>query len=229
MVGIMTRLVFQALDLDRTLFDTHALELKLQEVARQFDPELADELRQESERYTSRGASFPIFRYLRQRLGERFPAYVTLLKSRVTPDELLCDGAKDRLAFAGSQAGWSGGIITYGDPDGQRLKLELCGLERYPHLITDTVEKGSVFTSWIQPDGTYRLPDELGGHTVDILTLDDDKLAAFNEYPDTAYGVWITPDPDAEKNIPTELSNRVVSAPSLKQSIERLKNLLPSA
>lgn len=222
----MTKRVFQAIDLDRTLFNTSVLEEKLQQTARQFDEGLATALQQESEAHVARGESFHAFRYLKEQLGDQYEAYLELLKASSSPDALLMPGAAERLQYALSREEWAGGIVTYGDPEGQRLKLQLSGLAEYPHLITDKTEKGSLLASWRQPDGTYLLPPELGEYIVDTVTLDDDKLTAFVQYPDNAYGVWITQRADAPELLPASLKDRVAIAPTLFESMERLEAFL---
>ncbi len=219
--------VFQALDLDRTLLNTSVLELKLRQTVAKFDAKLAVALEEESDAFSARGESFPIFRYLRQQLGPDYLAYVEYLKQEITPQDILNEGATERLAYAEKYPAWSGGILTYGDPAGQALKLELTGLRAYPHIITDTHEKGALFASWQLPDGSYQLPDEFDGRVVDIVTLDDDKLTAFNHLPkDHAFGVWLTNQADAAEKIPAALSKRVVPVRHLRESMQRLEAFL---
>ena len=222
----MTERVFQAIDLDRTLFDTWAMVDNLGEVLEAFDPELRAEMDIESARCLEAKESFQIFDFLKVRLGNRFVAFTTELKRHIGQDELLMPGAKERLRFANSRPNWSGGIVTYGQPDGQRLKLELAGLTAYPHLVTDAAEKSRMIASWQQADGSFTLPRAFGGKTVDIVTLDDDKLNAFEAMPENSYGNWVIGDQRPERALPASLENRVAAVPNLLAAVSRLEKVL---
>lgn len=219
--------VFQALDFDRTIFRTRTMQQKLIDALALYRPGLEKEIEKESIAHGARGESFFIFQYLRERLGTvDFPDFMTQFRASTPVDALVKDGAHERLAYAFSQPGWSGGIMTYGAPEDQRMKLDMLDMAKYPHYITSTPDKGAIIASWLQPDGTFLLPDEYGGGVVDVVTLDDDKLRAFQGLPKQAYGMWLTKDAEALTQVPQELQDRVVPVKDLFESIDHLKNIL---
>ncbi len=184
--------VFQAIDLDRTLFDTRKLEELSRELVVRLHPEVAVKAAEESQRHIEEGTSFFIFRFLRSELTKKeYTQFIIALKNSAAPHDFLLEGAGERLAFAHSNESWSAGILTYGLPEDQYLKLELCGLDGVPFLTTHTANKGRVIASWQQPDGTFQLPPELGGRVVDVVTLEDDKPEAFVHLPMNTFGVLV--------------------------------------
>lgn len=187
-----TATVFQALDLDRTLFDTEKLEEVSRALVARMHPEVAFLAEQESARAIAAGTSFFIFRFLEAQLGDKeYGAYLAELKRSTQPEDFLLKGVAERIAFATSRHGWTTGVLTYGRAEDQHLKLELSGLTRMPFLATDTPDKGRVIASWQQTDGTFQLPRALGDRRVEIVTLDDDKPQAFTHMPTNSIGVLV--------------------------------------
>jgi hypothetical protein len=219
--------VFHVLDLDRTLFDTAKLAQRLKEIIAWRNTKLADDINAQIKQHAASKTSFFIFEYIAHQIGhDMLNEYVNELSYIAPAKELLLPGATERIAFAKSQPGWSMGIFTYGSKRDQMIKLRLAGLQMERYIITDTPKKGDILASWKQPNGKYRLPIEFGGHLVDTLTLDDDKLVAFENLPDDVFGQWIT---KASLGGSTELkkfSNNVRVVRDLKESIEYLKNRL---
>ena len=223
----MNKRVFHALDFDRTIFRTRTMEQKLMDALAVYRPGIEKELQKQSIEHGARGESFFVFQYLKERLGPiDFPVFFDAFHKTVPVDDLLRPGARERLAFAASKAEWSGGVMTFGSFDDQRLKLMLVDMEHYPHLVTNTPDKGFIIDGWKQPDGTFELPEEFGGGVVDIVTLDDDKLRAFDNLPEGAYGIWLTVDPAASSHIRDELKTRVYAATDLFGSITLLTKIL---
>jgi hypothetical protein len=185
--------VFHVLDLDRTLLDTAKLVHHLKEIIGRHNVQLSQDINTQLIKHTKQQTSFFIFEYIAERIGhEKLNSYINELNYIVPASELLLAGASERIAFAKSQPGWSVGILTYGSPRDQKIKLKLAGLQMERCLITDKPKKGSLLASWKLPSGKYKLPIEFGGHTVDILTLDDDKLIAFTDLPEDVFGQWVT-------------------------------------
>ena len=221
--------VFQILDLDRTLLDTSKLAHHLKEIIARQDSQLSYDIDSELVKHAQQQKSFFIFEYIAKQIGhDRLNDYISELNYVVPAAELLLPGASERIAFAKSQPGWSMGILTYGSHRDQKIKLKLAGLQMERHLITDNPSKGSVLASWKLPSGKYKLPIEFGGHTVDILTLDDDKLIAFNDLPEGVHGQWIT---HASIGGAVEMQNIPVNVrpvPDLDASVAYLKMKLVS-
>jgi hypothetical protein len=187
------RTVFQILDLDRTLLDTSKLAHTLKQVIDRHDQQLAEDITREVIAHANQKTSFFIFDYIVERVGqETLNTFVNELNYIAPASELLLPGAAERIAFAKSQPGWSVGILTYGAKRDQMIKLKLAGLQMERCLITDTPNKGNIIASWKLPNGKYKLPIEFGGHQVDVVTLDDDKIIAFEGLPDDVFGQWVT-------------------------------------
>lgn len=185
--------VFHILDLDRTLLDTSKLAQCLKEIIASHDIKLSQDIDTELTRHAQEQKSFFIFEYIAKRNGyDKLNNYIDELNYSTPSCELLLPGVAERIAFARSQPGWSMGILTYGSPSDQNIKLKLAGLQAERRLVIDVPHKGKLIASWKLPNGKYKLPVEFGGHTVDILTLDDDKLIAFKDLPEDVLGQWVT-------------------------------------
>ena len=223
----VNRKVFQILDLDRTLLNTSTLAHQLKEMVAKNDSQLAKSINDEIMRHQKERTSFFIFEYIAQKIGEeKFHTFIEELHKAAPSMELLLPGAKERINYAKSQPGWGMGIMTYGSKRDQMIKLKLIGLQFEHLLITENPHKGKIISSWQLEDGTFKLPIDFGGHVVDVVTLDDDKLIAFEYLPQGAYGQWIT---DASLGGSTELmhfSENVRVVPSLEASISYLKTKL---
>lgn len=189
------RRVFQLIDLDRTLFNTVLFVAHISERVDAERPGMGAELRQQFEEAYQREQTFFILSYLRELFGDSwFEAMVTTMVAENGPDAYMQPGARERLALAETlsdvQPGW--GILTYGNPKDQALKLAIAGLQDARVYISDSPDKGEVIATWKQEDGTYVLPPELTTNTVDLLTFEDDKLRAFQNLPEDVIGIWLT-------------------------------------
>jgi hypothetical protein len=219
--------VFHILDLDRTLLDTSKLAHHLKEIIARRDPELARDISIQIAKHLQEGTSFFIFEYIAGQIHhDQFERYINELNYIAPASELLLPGATERIAFAKSRPGWSVGILTYGAPRDQKIKLKLTGLQLERHIITDTPKKGAVIASWKLPNGKYKLPIEFGGHTVDQLTFDDDKFIAFKDLPEDVLGQWITHASIGGTNDMKHLAPNVRPVANLEASIHYLKTKL---
>ena len=225
-----SRRVFQAIDLDRTLFNTRKLEEVSYALIATLHPRIAKHALQESARNIKAGTSFFIFRFLREHLTKQeYSNYITELKEATQPEDFRLEGAVERIVFAKSKPEWSAGIVTYGLPEDQLLKVELAGfVDELPMLSTNTPDKGRVIGAWQQSDGRFLLPQELGGGYVEWVTLDDDKPEAFVHLPAQCYGVLVTgKSVTVSKGIP-EYTQPVAVVETLHDSITYLRKLLAS-
>lgn len=219
--------VFHILDLDRTLLDTAKLAHYLKEIIARRDVKLSQDIDTELTKYAHEKKSFFIFEYIAERIGhEKLDSYIHELNYTAPASELLLPGACERIAYAKSQPGWSVGILTYGSPRDQKVKLKLAGLQMERCLITDNPKKGSLIASWKLANGTYKLPIEFGGHTVDALTLDDDKLIAFSDLPEDVLGQWVTHASIGGAVEMQKLPSNVRMVPSLEASVAYLRTRL---
>lgn len=221
----MAKRIFQLIDLDRTLFDTSQFAKRITDEINKNHPGIGTELEVQFEEAYQKEETFFLLRYLRQEMGDQaFKELVRTIVEREGAGAFLLENAADRLAFAETlgQQNPAWGIVTYGDEVDQRMKLRIVGLEEAPTYLTDTPEKGSIIASWQNSDGTFTLPKEFGGQTVDELSFEDDKIRAFYDLPNNTFGIWITPHEDAKKRI-SEAGLPITHAKNMTESIERLR------
>lgn len=219
--------VFHIIDLDRTLLDTSKLAERLRAIVAKNNADLALAIEREVEKYAQLTNSFFMFEYIAINAGhDALESYVEELNATTDVEDLLLPGAVNRMEFATSQPNWEMGILTYGSPHDQEIKLKLVGLDTKHRIITSTPKKGAIIASWKQPDGTYQLPDAFGGHTVDVLTFDDDKLVAFEDLPEDVLGQWITKSSMDSTFESDDLPGNVRAIADLESSIAYLKTKL---
>ncbi len=221
----MSSSLFQLIDLDRTLFDTSAFVKALTDEIDRIEPGMGTELDARFEEAYKKEVTFFVLRHLRKEKGD---AWLEDLVARVVAERgaesFMLPGARERLLFAdtyaGNQPAW--GILTYGDEVDQRMKLRIAGLESAPLLITDTPDKGSIIASWLQPNGTFKLPDSFGGALVEHLTFEDDKLRAFQSLPVGVTALWVTnAQQDFAKGV--VIPEEIIPVDNLIQSIDYIK------
>ncbi len=191
-------------------------------------PGLGTELDNRFEAAYAREETFFVLAYLRQEKGQ---AWLTDLVEKVVrkhgAEAFKLPGVNERLDAADvlSSCTPSWGILTYGDMVDQRMKLGIVGLESAPVYFTDTPDKGFLIASWQQPDGTFLLPAEYGGGVASKISLEDDKLRAFQGLPRGAYGVWITDKSDAQLLLDAEGVTNIAPAVSVKESTKVISTL----
>lgn len=90
------------------------------------------------------------------------------------------------------------GIVSYGNPRWQNLKIAACGFDGVPRMIVANKYKGRVISEWYQPNrAAFLLPRELMTDNVVAheVVLVDDKAAAFEGLPAQARGYWLQLSP----------------------------------
>ncbi len=219
--------LFQVIDFDRTIFDTSKFALLVTAELETIKPGMGKALDEQFEKAYKNRETFFVFRYIRAEIGnDALEALVKAVVDRVGVDSLLMPGARERLALAekiGTQTpAW--GILTYGDAEDQHMKIRIAGFEHTPTILLTTPDKSEVIATWKNSDGTFTLPDEFGGHVVDVVSLEDDKLRAFNNITDGVIGVWM-------RNSLNELAEGevvpegVISVGSMFESTEYFKSI----
>lgn len=220
---------FQLIDFDRTLFDTTKLIEEFLAAIKEEDPKLSDELKVQSEEAYKEERTFFILRFLREHKGDTWvETFIHDIVERKGVDSFMLPGARERIKAADelSSARPSWGILTYGDPVDQLMKVRLAGLDAFPLHIVTVSEKGGLISSWQTEDGKFQLPEEFGGGIVDQLTFEDDKLSVFEGTPLGLIGVWVTHREDARlRLVESELPN-VVIASDLHESLAYLRQRL---
>jgi beta-phosphoglucomutase-like phosphatase (HAD superfamily) len=184
---------FYVLDLDRTLFDTERAVTIMEEVVAIHDQVLARALRQRFCEYSERGESFSVRDFIVDMTDEANMQFVEArYHEAAQAQDLLLPGAKELIAFVRSRPRTRFGILTYGSPQGQAMKMRAAvGLEEVPFLVTAGRHKGEQIAQWQQADGTYRLPEELGGVIAREMVFVDDKSFSFTGFPPDGTGYQV--------------------------------------
>lgn len=176
---------FYILDLDRTLFDTAASVEVMRGVVAMHDADLAAALEQRFEEYTQLGESFSMRDFILEQVGEDEMRQIEEKYHQFgTQRDLLNPGARELIAYIRSKADTAFGILTYGAPLGQAMKIKAAvGLENIPFMVTSETFKGALIASWRQDDDLYHIPEELGGYVTKNIVFVDDKPFSFKGLP----------------------------------------------
>ena len=196
---------FYILDFDRTLFDTNKATDVMRGVIAMSNPELAAILAQEFEEYTRLGESFSMRDFIVENVGEEeMQKLEAVYHEKALEQDLLNDGAKELIEYIRSREDTQIGILTYGAPVGQAMKINAAaGLEGIPFLVTSETFKGAQIASWRQDDDLYHIPEELGGFVTKNIVFVDDKPFSFKGLPADITGYYIKSVYDAgEESIP---------------------------
>ncbi len=200
---------YYILDLDRTLFNTEKAMDVMRGVVALHDSNLASALAQRFEEYTLLGESFSVRDFIIENVGEEEMAKIEVKYHEVgLQQDLLHDGATELLAYIRAKDNTELGILTYGSPQGQTMKINAAtGLEGIPFLVTSETFKGALIASWRQDDDLYHLPEELGGFITDSIVFVDDKPFSFKGLPIDIVGYLVDSGYDAGiQNIPVNVT-----------------------
>jgi phosphoserine phosphatase len=193
---------FYIVDFDRTLVDSDKLTEVFIEVADQYGAISREQVAKADADMKQTGDSFDTAGFVRDHLTNegRIDLWQDLEKQFIHESRslnMLLPGAEELLEWL-AQHGKRYGILTYGNPLWQRLKLTAAGFKHVRHIIMEQKEKGKLITSWQQPDGTFRIPESLGRCEVERVVMIDDKAISFAGFPDgPSKGYWVL-DPNNE-------------------------------
>lgn len=144
----------------------------------------------------ARGDSFDTASYVRNYLADHDEAdkWDQLTKQFIHESRslnMLMPGASELLQYL-DESKIKYGILTYGNPLWQHLKLSAAGFNHVRRIVMTTKEKGRLIAGWQQPDGLFVLPHELGGGTVRSVAMIDDKAVSFEGFPGLpSTGLWV--------------------------------------
>jgi FMN phosphatase YigB (HAD superfamily) len=216
---------FYLLDLDRTLFDTPLFTDNILSLVAEYDVQVAQELAHNVADTFARGGSFAIREEIALRLGEEKTARIEAkVLEKADAESLFLDGAQEALSYIAETPELQAGILTYGEPKGQTMKLQAAQLTGLPHLITDSREKGSLIRSWRKDNGDYQLPEVLSAVPAAHVVLVDDRLISFQGLPDDARGYWLSVQPPSAAEV-SVLAANVMVIRSLYEFIEAERHI----
>ena len=211
---------FYVVDFDRTLADSDKLFDVFVEIADKYFKISREQLEKAHEDFKVRGDSFDTASYVRDHLinEDRFDEWADLEKRYIHESHelnFLMPGASELLEWLAAN-GKRYGLLTYGNPLWQRMKLAAAGFNHTRHIIMVTKEKGKLISSWQQPDGSFRIPDELGRGEAGRIVMIDDKAISFHEFPGApSQGHWVL---DPANELPSQQGQ-------VPENVERHKDL----
>ncbi len=186
---------FFVVDFDRTLVDSDKLLEVFVEIASRYSTISSEQVRKLDFEIKQRGDSLFLAQYVRETLNDegRLSDWEKLEKDFIREARhlnFLLLGADEFLEWL-TLNNRDFGILTYGDPLWQKLKLSATGFNHVRHIVTEHKEKGKLIAKWLQDDGGFTVPKEYGGGTYEKLVLIDDKAVSFKDMPSIAIGYWV--------------------------------------
>jgi len=193
---------FYIVDFDRTLVDSDKLLEVFIEIANTYFAIPREQIERANEDVKQRGDSFDTAGFVRDHLHDhgRDEDWDKLEKRFIHESRslnYLLPGATELLEWLAAN-GKQYGILTYGNPLWQHLKLTASGFNHVHHMVLEYKEKGKLIASWQKNDGSFKLPEALGRHSASHIVLIDDKAVSFDGLPTApTRGFWVL-DPTRE-------------------------------
>lgn len=197
---------FYIVDFDRTLVDTDKMTEVFIEIAEEHGAISREQIQKANDDVTRTGDSFDTAGYVRDRLmsedrGEEWDALEKQYIHESRSLNYLLPGAAELLEWLAAH-GKRYGILTYGNPLWQHIKLTASGFNHVRHIILEQKEKGKLIASWQRDAETFRLPEAFGGGWADYIVLIDDKAVSFADLPAApTRGYWVL---DAAHELPSQ-------------------------
>lgn len=214
---------FVIVDLDRTLVDSDKLLEIFIEISNQYITIPQEQIEAADQDVKRRGDSFDTAGFVRDYLkaAGQDTVWDSLTQKFIRESRnlnYLLPGAAELLEFL-NESGLKYGILTYGNPLWQHLKLSASGFNHVPRIVMEQKEKGRLISSWFVGDD-FIAPNEFGGGRFDSVVLIDDKAVSFDEYPgEPSHGIWVL-DPA------NELPSQRGSVPSNVRRVNSLAGVI---
>lgn len=178
---------FYIVDFDRTLADSDKLLQVFIEITNQYIILPLSQVEKIDADVKAKGDSFDTASYVRNHLADQgdLDLWDRLEKQFIHESRslnMLLPGANELLDFL-NQNNLAHGVLTYGNPMWQHLKLTAAGFNHVHRIVTTNKHKGLLISSWLKDDGLFHMPPEFGGATARRVVLIDDKAASFEGFP----------------------------------------------
>ena len=218
---------YYIVDFDRTLVDTDKLNEVFIEICEQYGVISRERLMKVDAEVKQNGDSFGMAKYVRDTMAEqdRDGEWGKLEKQYIHESRALnylLPGAAELLEWLAAH-GKRYGILTYGNPLWQRMKLTAAGFNHTHHIILEKKEKGRFISKWQRSDGLFKIPDALGRGTVDRIVMIDDKAVSFDSFPgNPSAGYWVL---DSARELPSQqgvVGSNVIRCQNLAEVRSRL-------
>lgn len=193
---------FYIVDFDRTTADSDKLLEVFLSIVDQYLDLPREQIEAADADVKARGDSFDTASYVRDHLADQneLDKWEHLTKQFIHEARslnMLMPGASELLQYF-DDTHCRYGILTYGNPLWQHLKLSAAGFNHVRRIVMTTKEKGRLIASWQQQDGSFMIPRELGGIVVSSVVMIDDKAVSFEGFPAApSQGLWVL-DPARE-------------------------------
>jgi FMN phosphatase YigB (HAD superfamily) len=201
-----SRDIFYIVDFDRTLADSDKLLDVFLGVAGQYLDIPRSQIDAADADVKARGDSFDTASYVRGRLDDQdeHGKWEQLEKQFIHESRafnMLLPGAAELLAYF-EEHNKRFGVLTYGNPLWQHLKLTASGFNHIRRIVLETKEKGKLVGSWQQDSGLFKLPQEFGGGEAQSIVMIDDKAVSFDGFPGVpSEGYYVV---DLERILPSQ-------------------------
>lgn len=182
----MTKEVLYIIDLDRTLVDVSKVMKFTEVVCNEIGIDFA-KIYETQQDLHSRGTAYSPISYIKAQSGQKVVKFKNFFIELAREDKLLFDDARQLLTQL-NQKNRDIMVLTHGaEEDWQLLKLEATSLISIPHIIVNTRRKSAIIRSWVTKDGRYK-PSLKGLSTYKSCVFIDDRMEAFDEFPDNCEG-----------------------------------------
>lgn len=218
---------FYIVDFDRTLADSDKLLEVFIEISNHYVELPLDQVQKIDADVKAKGDSFDTAKYVRDNLSAqgKLDQWEKLEKQFIHESRalnMLLPGANELLEYLNKHHKRHG-ILTYGNPLWQHLKLTASGFNHVRRIVTTNKHKGVFVSSWQQNDGLFHLPQEYGGGVAERVVLIDDKAASYDGFPsEPSHGYQVL---DTATALPAQLGetpSNVTHVTSLYQVIDLL-------
>lgn len=177
---------FFVLDFDRTLADSDKLLDVFIEVTNQYIDLPREQIEKIDTDVKAKGDSFDTASYVRDYLQAHHSreAWSRLEQQFIHESRslnMLLPGADELLRFLDEHS-LPYGVLTYGNPLWQHLKLAASGFNHVRRIVTTQKFKGELIATWQQGDG-FVLPEEFHHVQARQIILIDDKAQSFRGFP----------------------------------------------
>ena len=178
---------FYIIDFDRTLADSDKLLEVFIEVVNEFFEIPREQIARADADVKARGDSFDTASFVRDYLhdhgeGGKWEELEKHFIHQSRSLNMLLPGAAELLDHLRS-TGQRYGILTYGNPLWQHLKLAAAGFNHVSRIVMEQKEKGKFIASWQNEAGQFELPQEFGGGQAGRIVMFDDKAVSFDSFP----------------------------------------------
>lgn len=218
---------FYIVDFDRTLADSEKLFEVFVEISQQYITIPDEQINAAHAEIIARGDSFDTASYVRDKLndvgeGRRWNELEKQFIHESRSLNMLLPGAAELLQTLHERYARYG-ILTYGNPLWQHLKLTASGFNHIHRIVLEKKEKGKLVASWQQADGSFKLPHEFGGGTARRIVMIDDKAVSFDGFPALpSKGYYVVDLAQALPSQRGEVPGNVTHVPDLMAAQERL-------